>query len=83
MTTISLFDAKAHLSRLVDDLVSGREERIVISRHGKPVVSLEPIRVMDVTKRIGIARGRFTVPESIDRSNKTIAALFAGKKVSR
>lgn len=83
MTTVSLFDAKTHLSRLVDDLVSGRERRVVISRHGKPVVSLEPIHAPDTSKRIGIARGRFNVPASIDGSNAIVAELFTTGKTGK
>lgn len=83
MTTISLFEAKAHLSRLVEDVVSGKQDHVVISRHGKAVVRLEPVRSVDVSKRIGLARGRFDVPESIDRRNKQVADLFFGKRRAR
>ena len=34
--TRSLADAKAHLSEIID-LVEGQHERVVITRHGKPV----------------------------------------------
>ena len=40
MSTYSLAQAKDHLSRLVDEALSG--EPVVITRHGKPVVSLTP-----------------------------------------
>jgi len=80
MQTISLFDAKTHLSQIVEDLVSGKESEVVISRRGKPVVSLAAIRVSDASKRIGLARGKFTVPDTIDRANADIVALFSGKR---
>jgi prevent-host-death family protein len=83
MTTISLFEAKAHLSRIVEDVVSGKADHVVISRHGKPVVRLEPVRAADASKRIGSARGRFRAPENIDRSNDVIAAMFQGKRGGR
>lgn len=79
MTTISLFDAKTHLSRLIEDLASGREREVIISRHGKPVARMEPVRPAQVSKRIGIAKGRFKVPDSIDRADPMIAKLFNGK----
>jgi len=78
MTSVSLFDAKTHLSRLVEDLVSGKQHQVVISRHGKPVVRMEPIHTPDTSKRIGLARGRFKVPDDIDKSNPLVAALFTG-----
>lgn len=80
MQTVSLFDAKAHLSRLVEELVSGKEDEVVISRRGKPVARLEPVRCPDASRRIGIARGRFNVPDSIDRANAAVAKLLAGEK---
>ncbi len=40
MTTISLAEAKAHLSELIDRVETG--EQIVITRHGRPVAQLSP-----------------------------------------
>jgi prevent-host-death family protein len=80
MTTVSLFDAKTHLSRLVEELVSGQEREVIISRHGKPVARMEPVRPNQVSKRIGIAKGHFKVPVSIDRANPVIEKMF-GEKV--
>ncbi len=79
MHTMSLFDAKTHLSRLVEELTSGKEEEIVISKHGKPVVRMEAVRARDVGRRLGIAKGQFTVPADIDAANPEIALLFAAE----
>jgi prevent-host-death family protein len=38
MKQVGIFDAKTHLSSLVDEVEQGRE--IVITRHGKPVAKL-------------------------------------------
>ena len=78
MQTVSLFDAKTHLSRLVDQIASGQEDEIVISRNGKPVARVLPIPA-DATRRIGIARGEFEVPDDIDQHNTEVAKLFLGK----
>ncbi|MFA5081773.1 MAG: type II toxin-antitoxin system prevent-host-death family antitoxin [Hydrogenophilaceae bacterium] len=78
MQTVSLFDAKTHLSRLIDQIASGTEEEIVISRNGKPVARVLPIRA-DVSRRIGLACGEFEVPDDIDRHNAEVAALFQGQ----
>jgi prevent-host-death family protein len=42
MATHSVADAKNHLSELIDRALRG--EGIVITRHGKPVVELRPIK---------------------------------------
>ena len=76
MQTVSLFDAKTHLSRIIEDLISGRDDRVIISRHGKPVACMTPLPATDTSKRIGIAHGKFAVPDNIDKSNARIAALF-------
>jgi antitoxin (DNA-binding transcriptional repressor) of toxin-antitoxin stability system len=77
MTTVNMHEAKSTLSKLVQQLESGAETEIIIARNGKPVARLvrEPAAV-DVSKRLGIAKGLFTVPDSIDRENDAIAKLF-------
>jgi len=79
MHTVSLFDAKTHLSRIIEELVLGREDSVVVSRRGKPVAKIVPIKQGDVSKRIGVARGRFDVPDDIDLLNPLISDLFSGK----
>lgn len=78
MQTVSLFDAKTHLSRLVEQIASGQESEIVISRNGKPVARMLPIPA-DATRRIGIARGEFEVPDNIDQHNPEVAKLLQDK----
>lgn len=77
MQTVSLFDAKTHLSRLIDSIASGVESEIVISRNGKPVARVVPMAT-DASRRVGLACGEFEVPDDIDRHNAEIAALFTG-----
>lgn len=77
MHTVSLFEAKTHLSRIVEALVTGKEDQVVISRRGKAVVRVTPLRKTDTARRIGLARGRFKVPDTIDRANPAIATMFA------
>lgn len=83
MHTTSLFDAKTHLSRIVEELVSGKEDKVIISRHGKPMVQVTALQRFDATARIGMAKGRFTVPDDIDGSNPVIAAMFGAGEVPR
>lgn len=41
MNTVGAFDAKTHLSALLDQVARGEE--IVITRHGHPVAKLVPV----------------------------------------
>ena len=77
MQTVSLFDAKTHLSRLIEQVISGAEDEIVISRNGRPVARLVPMQP-HVSQRVGLARGEFEVPDDIDQHNAEVAALFLG-----
>lgn len=76
MRSVNVLEAKTTLSRLLESLESGREEEIVIARHGRPVARLTPVARGRVESRIGIARGRFTVPDDIDADNAQVLSLF-------
>jgi antitoxin (DNA-binding transcriptional repressor) of toxin-antitoxin stability system len=80
MHTVNLFAAKTHLSRIVDDLLTGKEDRVLISRRGKPAVCVTPLQSERVGRRIGLARGKFKVPDNINGANAAIAGLFQGGK---
>jgi prevent-host-death family protein len=52
--TVGAFEAKTHLSKLLDAVQSGR--RVVIQRHGKPVAEMVPPPPKKRAKR-GCAKG--------------------------
>jgi len=54
------------------------ETEIIIARNGRPAARLVPLAARPVGRRIGIAAGRFRVPESIDESNALVERLFSG-----
>ena len=47
-----------------------------MARAGKPVVRITYIEPDDISKRIGIAEGKFTLPDDIDECNDEIARMF-------
>lgn len=51
--TLNLYEAKTHLSALVDEAASGRE--IIIAKAGKPLAKLVPFRT---TRRRAPGRGK-------------------------
>ena len=57
ITTVSVREAKTHLSRLLDRVVAGEE--VEIARAGKPIARLVPAREI-TPRRPGLARGRVT-----------------------
>ncbi|WP_438438982.1 type II toxin-antitoxin system Phd/YefM family antitoxin [Hydrogenophilus thermoluteolus] len=56
----------------------GEEHEIVIARNGRPVAKLVPIDMASTGKRIGVAKGKFEVPDNIDAHNEEITRLFLG-----
>lgn len=76
MQAVNIFEAKTNLSKLLESIESGREHEVVIARNGKPVARLVSLTVLPVDKRIGVAKGKFRVPESTDVDNETIHKLF-------
>ncbi len=76
MHTVNMFDAKTSLSRLVDAIEQGREREIVIARNGRPAAKLVAVGEPAPGSRLGVAKGRFEVPEDIDAHNDEVARLF-------
>lgn len=62
MTTVSVHEAKTHLSRLIERVLAGEE--VVIARNKEPVVRL--VREGPPKKKpiLGAMKGQFTVPDS-------------------
>lgn len=80
MPTVNIFKAKTELSKLVEAVESGAEAEIIIARNGKPAARLVPIAKVDVSKRIGIAKGKFVAPDPDPELDAEIAALFYGEE---
>ena len=78
MQAVNMLQAKSSLSRLVEAIEQGREREIVIARNGRPVARLVPMDTAPVGQRIGVARGQFEVPDTIDAHNDEVARLFLG-----
>jgi antitoxin (DNA-binding transcriptional repressor) of toxin-antitoxin stability system len=78
MLAVNMHEARTSLSRLVTAIEDGRESEIIIARGGHPVARLLPVSSTP-KKRIGIAEGKFTVPDDIDSQNAEIARRFYGE----
>ncbi len=78
MSSVNMLEAKSSLSRLVESIEQGREREIVIARNGRPAAKLVPIDAAPAGKRLGIAKGKFKVPDNIDAHNDEIAQMFLG-----
>jgi antitoxin (DNA-binding transcriptional repressor) of toxin-antitoxin stability system len=80
MPTINMLEAKSSLSRLVQAIESGEHSEIIIARNGRPAAKLVPlVSPSDGLARLGVAKGKFIVPDSIDRHNEDVARMFIGR----
>jgi prevent-host-death family protein len=61
MASISVYQARAELSRLIERALAGEE--IVITRRGKPTVRLLPVE-QALPRKPGALKGKLTLPES-------------------
>ena len=60
---VNVFEAKTDFSKLIRLIETKREESITVARNGKPVVRIVPVENIPVSKRIGVAKGKFIVPD--------------------
>ena len=83
MHQVNMHEAKTRLSKLVEALESGAEDEITIARNGKPVARL--VRLEDsggIRRRIGVAKGAFTLREQTEELDREVAELFAAEAAS-
>lgn len=78
MCQVNIFEAKTGLSKLLVLLENKEENEIIIARNGKPVAKMILWEQAPSDKRIGVARGLFSVPPDIDEDNGAIERLFSG-----
>ena len=77
--TVSLYQAKARLSHLVDRALRGEE--VVITRHGRPVARLVGARASRAPRKLGALRGKVRVAHDFDAPLPgAVQAAFEGRE---
>jgi len=76
MEVVNMLEAKSSLPQLVDT-IAGREREIILARNGRTAAKLVPLDEPLVGQRIGVAKGKFEVPDDIDAHNGEVARLFS------
>lgn len=76
MCQMNVLEAKTNFSKIIAMLENHEEDEVIIARSGRPVVKVTLIPPVEVSKRIGIAKGKFIVPDDIDEMNNEIASMF-------
>jgi prevent-host-death family protein len=61
---VNIHEAKANLSRLVEQAAAGKE--IIIAKAGKPLARLVPLAAAVRPKKLGMLKGKMKVPDDFD-----------------
>jgi prevent-host-death family protein len=78
MMEIGMHEAKTRLSQLVEQALHGGE--VIITRRGKPVVRLAPVRpTTGALSLMGAWRGQVQMADDFDELPDDIAASFNGE----
>ncbi len=64
MHQVNVYEAKTHLSQLLELATSG--EDVIIARAGKPVARLVPVSIGNKRRKLGLLDGEFSIPDSDD-----------------
>ena len=75
---VNVYEAKTHLSRLLERVAAGEE--IVIAKSGRPVARLVPVGQRHEPRTPGGWRGKVRIAEDFDTLPEEIAAAFRGDR---
>jgi len=64
MQPVNIYEAKTHLSQLVDRAAAG--EDVIVSRNGKPLVRITRLQAPKRRVKFGVLKGKLTVPPDFD-----------------
>ncbi len=81
MCKVNILEAKTNFSKLLMLLETKEEDEVIICKNNNPIATIKLIPQVDVSKRIGIAKGKINVPD-LDEWNamdEEIAQMFYGE----
>ncbi len=78
MAQVNVLEDKTDLSKLVNLLETKQEEVIYLEKNGVTVAQMTLIPKKTARKRIGVAEGKFKVPDEFDSWDKEVEEMFGG-----
>lgn len=64
MHTVTIHEAKATLSKLIEQALSGQE--VIIARRNQPLVKIVPLELSSRGRSLGSARGKVFIADDFD-----------------
>ncbi len=77
MKTVNVYEAKTHLSQLLDLAVSGEE--VVIARAGRPMAKLISYQVKQQSRKPGSWKGKVKISKDFDELPEDLSRAFRGE----
>ena len=77
MKTVNVYEAKTHLSQLLDLAASGEE--VIIARAGRPMARLVAYQVDQGSRKPGYWKGKVKIDKDFDDLSKEISKAFRGE----
>ena len=77
MKTVNVYEAKTHLSQLLDLAASGEE--VIIARAGRPMAKLIPYQVKQQSRKPGSWKGKVKISKDFDELPENLSRIFRGK----
>lgn len=81
MCMVNVLEAKTNFSKLLMLLETKQESEIIVCKNNKPVAKVTPITKRDPKEVIGLAAGKWTIPDNFDDEDAEINAMFYGGEV--
>ena len=66
MIQFNMFEAQTNLSKIAKMLESGEEDYVIVTRNNEPLLRIVLEPKVDVSKRLGIAKGKVNIPDDFD-----------------
>ena len=77
MTQYNMYEAKTNLSKIIRTLEDKKEDYILISRNGKPIIKMVLYEDTDRLKAFGCGKGMIDIPDNFDEID--ISSDFDGE----
>ncbi len=74
MTIVNMYEAKTHLSKLVQKVLSG--EDVILAKAGKPLVRLVPANIDKKEIKFGLLKGRIQIADDFNDFGPEMKDIF-------
>ena len=74
MQIYNIHEAKTNLSKLIEKTQNGEE--VIIAKAGKPVAKLVAHKEKLKPRKLGLLKGKITIPDNFDDEDEEINKLF-------